>query len=186
MPPKVKVSREEILQAATALVRQSGADALGARTLASALNCSTQPIFFNFATMEDLRIAVIAEAERICGVWIQEEIERGEFPAYKASGMAYIRFAGEEKELFKLLYMRDRTGEIVPETSVLGDRMESFVQQNTGLDERESKLFHLEMWAFVHGIAVMAATGFVDLDRVLISRMLTDAYQGLRKRHGKD
>ena len=70
MPPKVKVSREEILQAATALVRKSGADALGARTLASALNCSTQPIFSNFETMEDLRIAVVAEAERICGAYM--------------------------------------------------------------------------------------------------------------------
>lgn len=186
MPPKVKVSREEILQAATALVRKSGADALGARTLASALNCSTQPIFSNFATMEDLRIAVVAEAERICGAYMQAEIGRGEFPAYKASGMAYIRFAGEEKELFKLLYMRDRTDEIVPESSALEDRMEFLVQQNTGLDEQESKLFHLEMWAFVHGIAVMNATRFVELDGALISRMLTDAYLGLRKQYGKD
>lgn len=186
MPPKVKVSREEILQAATALVRQSGADALGARTLASVLNCSTQPIFSNFATMEELRLAVVAEAERLCGAYIQAEIGRGAFPAYKASGMAYIRFAGEEKELFKLLYMRNRSNEVVPSSDALGTQMETIVQQNTGLDEQESKLFHLEMWAFVHGIAVMNATRFVELDGALISRMLTDAYLGLRKQYGKE
>lgn len=185
MPPKVKVSREDILHAATELVRQSGAESLNARSLASALHCSTQPIFSNFATMEDLRIAVVAEAERICDAYMQAEIGRGEFPAYKASGMAYIRFAGEEKELFKLLYMRDRTGESIPESDALGDRMESFVHHNTGLDEQESKLFHLEMWAFVHGIAVMSATRFIELDWALISRMLTDAYQGLRKQYRK-
>jgi len=50
----------------------------------------------------------------------------------------------------------------------------------------EAKLFHLEMWAFVHGIAAMMATGFLDLDRELVSRMLTDAYQGLRLRFGKE
>ena len=64
--------------------------------------------------------------------------------------------------------------------------MEFLVQQNTGLDEQESKLFHLEMWAFVHGIAVMNATRFVELDSALISRMLTDAYLGLRKQYGKE
>ena len=35
----------------------------------------------------------------------------GQYPPYKASGMAYIRFAREQRELFKLLFMRDRTNE---------------------------------------------------------------------------
>ncbi len=34
---------------------------------------------------------------------MRKEVESGEYPACK--GMAYIRFAKEEKELFKLLYM---------------------------------------------------------------------------------
>ena len=39
----------------------------------------------------------------------------GKYPPYKASGIAYIQFAKEEKELFKLLFMRDRTGEKIEE-----------------------------------------------------------------------
>ena len=38
-----------------------------------------------------------------CQEYMQREVESGEFPAYKANGMAYIRYAKEEKELFKLL-----------------------------------------------------------------------------------
>ena len=60
------------------------------------------------------------------------------------------------------------------------------VQKNTGMDEQSSKLFHLEMWAFVHGIATMFATGFLDLDWELVSRMLSDAYLGLRKQYGME
>ena len=45
---------------------------------------------------------------------------------------------------------------------------------------------HLEMWAYVHGIATMFATGFLDLDWELVSRMLTDSYQGLRKQYGME
>ncbi len=183
MPPKVKVTKEDIINAAVEIVRENGAQAINARTVASVLNCSTQPLFSNFATMDELRLAVVEKADKICGDYIRREVESGIFPAYKASGMAYIRFAKEEKELFKLLYMRDRTNELIPESSELGDKMESVVQNNTGLSGTNAKLFHLEMWAYVHGIAAMVTTGFVDLDWELVSRMLSDAYQGLRKQY---
>ena len=49
MPPKVKVSKEDINTAAVEMVRESGAEALNARALAAKLGCSTQPIFSNFS-----------------------------------------------------------------------------------------------------------------------------------------
>ena len=58
MPPKVKITKEDILKAALDLLRQSGETALCARGLAAALGSSTQPIFSNFATMDELRLAV--------------------------------------------------------------------------------------------------------------------------------
>lgn len=186
MPPKVKVTKEDIINAAVDLVHSSGAQAINARTIASALNCSTQPVFSNFATMDELRLAVVESADVLCQEYMRREVESGEFPTYKANGMAYIRFAKEEKELFKLLYMRDRSGESIPEGTELTDEMESIVHNNTGLSGADAKLFHLEMWAFVHGIATMFATGFFDLDWELVSRMLTDSYQGLRKQYGME
>jgi len=183
MPPKVKVTKEEIIHTAVTIVRNSGAQAINARNVAAALNCSTQPVFSNFATMEELRLAVVEQADSLCQAYMRREMESGKYPAYKASGMAYIRFAKEEKELFKLLYMRDRSGELIPEGAGLTDEMQTMVQNNTGLDETDAKLFHLEMWAYVHGIATMFATGYLDLEWELVSRMLTDAYQGLRKQY---
>ena len=185
MPPKVKVTKEDIVETALELVRNEGAEALNARAVAAALGCSTQPVFSNFASMDDLRTAVVAKANELCGEYIRREVERGEFPVYKASGMAYIRFADEERELFKLLYMRDRSNE-APAEDKLGDAMVSVVQQNTGLSVQKAKLFHLEIWAYVHGIASLIATRFMTLDRELISRMLTDAYQGMRKHYGME
>ena len=186
MPPKVKIAKEDIVQAAVDIVRAGGAQAINARTIATILNCSTQPVFSNFATMEELRLAVVEKADLLCQAYMQREVERGEFPTYKANGMAYIRFAKEEKELFKLLYMRDRSAENIPEQTDTGDQMEAMVRGNTGLDGSDAKLFHLEMWAYVHGIAAMFATGYLDLDWDLVSKMLTDAYQGLRKQYGME
>ena len=112
MAPKVKITKEEIVAAAIELVRQRGEVALNARNIATALNCSTQPIFSNFSSMEELRMEVITAADQLCNQYIKKEVEGEAYPAYKATGMAYIRFAKEERELFKLLYMRDRSQEV--------------------------------------------------------------------------
>ena len=186
MPPRQKITKDEIIAAAVGLVRSEGESALNARRIAAALGCSTQPIFSNFASMDELRLAVADAAEAELDAFIARETKSGRYPPYKASGMAYIRFAREEKELFKLLYMRDRTGERIPDDTDLGTRMETLVQRNTGLADDSARLFHLEMWAYVHGIAVMLATNYLTLDEELVSRMVTDCYQGFRLRYGAE
>lgn len=183
MPPKVTTTKADIVSAAVEIVRKDGAGALNARNIAAALGCSTQPIFSNFATMQDLRLAVVARTDALCRDYMQREIESGLYPAYKATGMAYIRFAKEEKELFRLLYMRDRAEEDPRAELEIGSELEAMICQNIGLDPETAKLFHLEMWACVHGIAAMFATGFLDLPQELVSKMLTDVYQGLRKQY---
>lgn len=186
MPPAIRTTKEEIVNAAVDIVRKDGASALNARMIASVLNISTQPVFSNFASMSDLRLAVVEKADALCQAYMQQEVDRGEYPAYKANGMAYIRFAKQEKELFKLLYMRDRTGESESQGAEIAQQMEDIVCNNTGLNGNDAKLFHLEMWAYVHGIATMFATGFLDLEWELVSKMLTDCYQGLRKHYGME
>ncbi|MBO5767660.1 MAG: WHG domain-containing protein, partial [Clostridia bacterium] len=111
MPPKARITREDITATALALVREKGEGAINARAIANALQCSTQPVFSNFANMESLRESVIKSAYNEYLGFIENEIKSGKYPRYKSFGMAYIRFAREEKELFRLLFMRDRSGE---------------------------------------------------------------------------
>ncbi len=182
MPPKVKITKNEIVKTAVDLVRTSGAESINARSLAASLNCSTQPIFSNFATMDELQSAVIAAAyERYLG-FIERELKDERYPKYKAYGMAYIRFAKEERELFKLLFMRDRTGE---ELSISPDFEASvqMIMDANGVTRQTATLMHLEMWTFVHGIATMIATSFFEFDAELISNMTSDVYHGIRARH---
>ena len=180
MPPKIKISREDVINTAVSIVRKHGAEALNARALAKKLNCSTQPIFSNFETMEKLRFAVIEFADALYNEYTENELKLKKYPEYKATGMAYIRFAKEEKELFKLLFMRDRSTENIPIT--FSKSLSDIVENTTGLNSDKAKLFHLEMWVYVHGIATMTATNYLKLDEALISDIISDAYQGMRKR----
>jgi len=65
MPPRVKVTREQITEAALKAVRVGGEAALNARSIAALLGCSTQPIFSNFSSMEELRDEVLKAAEQL-------------------------------------------------------------------------------------------------------------------------
>ena len=184
MPPKVKITKENIIETALELCRKNGAASINARSIAEKLGCSTQPIFSNFATMEDLKIATISAAYKLYLGFLQRETESGKYPKYKSFGMAYIRFAEEEKELFKLLFMRDRTDEDKSPSSDFEESAKMIAQANNVTIET-ARLMHLEMWACVHGIGTMLATSFLPLDIDLISNMLSDVYNGLRERHTK-
>ena len=182
MPPKVKITKEEIVNAALELMRRDGDAAINARNIASALGCSTQPVFSNFATMEALQEAVLTAAYDLYLGFLQREAETGKYPPYKAFGIAYIRFAGEERELFKRLFMCDRRGcDLSPKADFQASV--EYIMENNDVTRETAELMHLEMWACVHGIATMHATSFLELDEELISRMQTDVYQGLRARH---
>lgn len=183
MPPKVKITKDQLIGTAMELVRAEGEQAINARRIANTLGCSTQPVFSNFATMEELRKAVKDAANETYQSFLQEDMAMGKYPAYKASGMAYIRFAREETELFKLLFMCDRSGEAVTDDRESVRPLLELLKTNLGVSEEEAVLFHLEMWIYVHGIATMIATSYLRWDEDMVSRLLTDAYLGMKYRY---
>ena len=182
MPPKVKITQEEILHTAVELIRAEGEDALNARAVAAAIGCSTQPVFSNFSTMEELLEATRAAAYDVYLDFIRKECASGAYPQYKSFGMAYIRFAKEEKALFRFLFMRDRTEEDHSPTPDFEKSVELIMEAN-GISRERATLMHMELWACVHGIGTMLATSFLPLEWDLISRMLSDVYQGIRAKH---
>lgn len=178
MPKKIKITREMIVEAATKTVRAFGADALNARSLAAMLEASTQPIFSNFRSMDEVLAAVKEEAGRIYGKCIERFIKDEKYPRYKCAGLAYVTFATEERELFKLLFMRDRESESI-DNEPFEKEVITPLAATLGTDMDTARLFHLEMWSLVHGLAVMQATNYMPLELELVSKMLTDVYRGL-------
>jgi AcrR family transcriptional regulator len=182
MPPIVKITKNDIIQTSLNLIRANGIDGINARSIAGALGCSTQPIFSNFSSMEELDEAVTVAAYELYLNFLRRETESGKYPQYKSFGMAYIRFADEEKQLFKLLFMRDRRGEDLTPTADFESSVQ-IIMDSCGVSHEIASLMHMEMWACVHGIGTMLATSFLTLDWELISNMLTDVYHGIRARH---
>ncbi|MBR5429632.1 MAG: TetR/AcrR family transcriptional regulator [Firmicutes bacterium] len=107
MPPKVKCQKAEIVDAALELTRAKGIDAVTARDVAARLGVSTRPIFTWFAAMEELKAEVQMRARKLYLDYIEQGL--AEPIPFLGVWHQYIRFAKEEPELYKLLFLT-RTG----------------------------------------------------------------------------
>lgn len=87
--------------------------------------------------------------------------------------------------VFKLLFMRDRTSEKIEENREEIRPLLNIIMKNLDIGEDEAYFFHLELWLYVHGIATMIATNYLEWDIEFIDKVLTDAYQGLKNRYGE-
>lgn len=96
MPAKKRIPREKILSAAMDILRLEGIQAVNVKALARSLDCSTQPIYLSFESMDGLREQLNSEAVR----FFLDEIGYGDGKDVNLYGMPYIRFAQKEKSFF--------------------------------------------------------------------------------------
>lgn len=184
MPAKRVITKQNILAAALKIVKKRGMEGLDMRSLAKECNCSTQPIYNCFCGMAQLKKEVAAQIAAIYQSYLRAEIALNAYPEYKATGLGYIRFAKEEPQLFKYLFMRDRQGaDTVAEDS--GFTAEVYnIMASMGIPRGKAEELHAHMWIWVHGVAVMYATGYLMWDWQTVSRMLTTAFLGIKERLG--
>lgn len=190
MPPIKKHTREDIINATYNLIKEEGASAVNARRIAKILGCSVQPIFHNFTSMEELNEVVY---EKIYDKYIACMIDasKKEEKPYKEMGIAYIKFAKDYPEFFKMIFMTQT--KLDAKNFIKNDDMGNGIiasgQKLTGLSEEEQKQFHIKVWIFTHGIACMVATKTVEFTDQEIANLLEETVRqmiiGYRKERGK-
>lgn len=181
MPPKVKVTQDQIIQAAMDIVRESGIDALNARALAKQLDCSIQPIFKNFETMGSLKQALLEKAQKIYDAYTQKGMQNSN--PFLGIGLGYIQFAQEEKNLFKLLFMTNEFKQTSLIQIIKDDENQEVVKlvaQLSGLSLVLSEQLFIDVWLITHGIASMCATNDIELSLDEVTTILRDAFAGFK------
>lgn len=180
MPPKEKLGKEEIVAGAFELLRQNGIEGLNARGLAAYLGCSTMPLFRQFGSMEEIRVAAIERAIDCYNGYIRKGLE--EPLPFKGVGKAYIRFAKEEPRLFELFFMSPK-GKYheLPEADPNYETVASTASKAVGGTCADGERIYREMWIFVHGIATLVVLGTMEFEEEEIGEMLSDVFGGLRR-----
>lgn len=179
-PPKPRITREMILDAAYAIAKEQGADFLNARTIAQRLGCSTQPVLYHFDHLEDIRREVYRMADSYHSDFLMQLPDDGN--PMMAIGMNYIRFAAQEKPLFRLLFQSDNfAGQNITsliDTQELLPVLEIF-QQEAGLNPEQTKTVFKALLMLVHGCASMLANNTMEYNENEIEPMLDMAFTGM-------
>lgn len=106
MPPKVKITKEMILNTVLDITR-SGFEAVNARSIASKLQCSTRPIFTCYENMNELKMNFLLFAYEYYNQYVVNYRNSKSVSPYLLLPLSYIEFAQEETYLFKLLFIND-------------------------------------------------------------------------------
>lgn len=174
MPPIRKVQKEDIIKVAYGIVKEEGFKALNSRRIAKELNCSVQPIFHNFTSMEELENKVYEEIYLKYKEYMTRHNDSSK--AYKKMGLSYIQFARDYPEFFKILFMKKTSLEAKDfiMADAIGDDVIKKGQELSHLSYEEQKEFHIKVWIFTHGIACLVATNTVEFSFSEIDKLLEE------------
>ncbi|MCR4923263.1 MAG: TetR/AcrR family transcriptional regulator [Lachnospiraceae bacterium] len=180
MPPKIRVSKEQVLNTAFEMTREDGFAALTARKLAERLASSTQPIFRAYENMDTLKEDLFYKCEGFFGERM-EMSANGFEPSYLSMSLKYIELAQREYNLFALLsgaeqYENNEYGVYLQKGNT-EDIIRSLPNADE-LDREEGENLIKLLWIFTHGLAVLIAGKRIIIDKEGIVGMLERAYEG--------
>ncbi|MEG1558241.1 MAG: TetR/AcrR family transcriptional regulator [Oscillospiraceae bacterium] len=184
MPPKIKTSRESILSVALEIIRADGWENINARDIAKQLNCSTQPIFREFKNMAEVKAETSKMAWETYNSYLQNfgPIEGKQGLSF---GVAYVKFAKEEKNLFKLIFMSDEMqAQNIGELARIKDDRTGIIDifmKLTGLNRENAVKLHFNVWIAIHGLASMLATNKIEISDDEIKSTILDNFNGYLK-----
>ena len=180
MPPRAKVTKDMVIDAAFEVARKTGAENINARTVSNELNCSTQPVMYHFETIETLKRAAYKKTDEYHTEYLMNIPEKQE-DVMLGIGLNYIRFAVKEPNLFRFLFqsgfaagnslleMINSEG-LMPVLSVMQKAMDINIEQ--------TKEVFVTLALFVHGYASIIANNSLEYDENLITIHLEKVYKG--------
>ena len=180
MPPRAKITKDMVVDAAFEVARKTGAENINARTVSNELNCSTQPVMYHFETIETLKRAAYKKTDKYHTEYLMNIPETQEDVLLRI-GLNYIRFAVEEPNLFRFLFQSGfaaghsliemiNSEELMPVLSVMQKAMDINIEQ--------TKEVFVTLALSVHGYASFIANNLLEYDETLITIHLEKVYTG--------
>ena len=158
--------RRALIDASAELVAERGARGLSFREVARRLGVSHAAPLHHFADKRALTSAVAAVGfDLLCAAMERARALAGEEPLARleATGVAYVRFAVEQAELFRLMFGPElcrESGELGAAEArafgVLLSEASAVLEATSELDPERLRLVTTAAWSLVHGLAVLS------------------------------
>lgn len=182
MPRKETITRDKLLSSAFEIIKEKGIGEFSARHLAAQAGCSTQPIFRLYRNMDDLQKDVYVKCVDFFNEYCTNFEKKSETP-FVDLGMAYITFARQYSNLFRVLFVDNTDSESSMYDLVNGGSSNFVINEIVKIKvepEAAGEIFS-KMWIFIHGVACMVIRNDFDLTDEETAEMLADMFRRIHE-----
>ncbi|OXI35763.1 TetR/AcrR family transcriptional regulator [Burkholderia aenigmatica] len=182
--------RQAVLDLAFAALEHANGREMSVRHLATQLGVSDSAVYRHFVNKDALLVALVVDGfRRLTQVQIDAfaaEISRGASTrdAFRAGGLAHVKFAHAHAELFRLMYggfavqHRD-DAELVQARRENSEVTTQAIRRMVGstLDEQQIRAFSVGVRSFVHGFAMLWIDGHLEGGEAEIEALAEAAFE---------
>lgn len=169
MPRSVQITKEKILAAAMDILIRDGYSAVNIKSISKELECSTQPIAWQFGNMDNMREALTQEAV----IYTNQKMTPNStncIEAFWQIGYAYIDLAFDTPHLFRFVYMGESNiycrGDF---SSILTDKGNAALINELckylKISKEQTNMFFQRMIIYTHGIASLIVAGVLNCSK---------------------
>ncbi len=158
-----KITKDMIVDAALEIFRAEGFDAVTSRHVAFKLGCSTQPIYFEYKNMDELKNDIVKKVvgqlnEIFSSVSNEGKEDPDEF-VYRSFGLSFLKFVQADPFVFRQIYIVD--GKIGRQVDNL--RMPiilDILENKYGYKKETALAIHKMASCSLMGMAVFVSSGY--------------------------
>lgn len=170
-----------ILDASLSIVRAEGIQNLNVRSVARSLNCSTQPVMYLYKNMDILKDELYLYINEYHTGYLMQAMEED---ALLSIGLNYIRFADEEKNLFKFLFESNMLQnnsflELFDDNESELEFIFDIISGSSGITRAEAKELFASIFISAHEMASLIANNSMKFDEAYCKKMLEISYNGI-------
>ncbi|MDF7682950.1 TetR/AcrR family transcriptional regulator [Lactobacillus sp. ESL0679] len=173
MARKKEIGRDKILNVAYKMVMRDGVECLTARNIAKEGHFSTQPLYLEFSSMDELRDEVLDKiAKNLKGNVLQKEYTGK--PLIDMD-LSYIDYAKEHENLFRAMFVDGKLGSKRISNTLIDFGIQKFNEQYEDTDYSEEKIMNIVVanWITTIGIASLIINEIATFSETQIINVLT-------------
>lgn len=176
--------RAAVIAAGLKRLEEGDGAELGLRALARDVGVSATALYRHFPDKEALLDALADEGLRRLGAlqaqaWLKAG---GGHTGFRATGVAYVRFAHEEPAVFRLSFTRqmpERLPEGADGGEVAFNLLRAGVAQGLPHLADQADIAALHAWSLVHGLAMLILDRRIEWDEEMVERVVGMTFGGI-------
>lgn len=165
MARKKTILKEHIIDGALRILKRDGINNLTARNVANELNCSTQPIYNEFNSMDGLKEDIVKQSDDILINKVFDDSNGT--PNLQEVCERYVEFAASESPLFYSMYVNNHDYSSKLHHRLM-DEVDSVIK-NTYSDTKSTEDFWSNLYPLLYGLASLIAVDEIKLNDIDVS-----------------